>query len=233
MPRFDLLPAAALSRASPSQNEGEAVLSACAGLEDAAVEGLCGAAGGMGFLLARAARPEHPRLVALVAGGNWLAERGRLMARGARRFGIEPQRLLIVRPRTETDALWVMEEVLRSGAADLAIGAVEGASLTQTRRLDMAAREAGASAALLRTRPGEPLSAARRRWRIRALPSAPDPWDERAPGSPRWRAELVRRRDGAPGCWDVEWNDETGRLDLVAGLAGDRLGDGRRSIAAA
>ena len=155
------------------------------------------------------------------------------MARGAQAFGIPPERLLIVRPRTEAEALWALEEILRSGAADLAIGAVEGASLTQTRRLDMAAREAGATAALVRVRPGSPLSAARRRWRISALPSAPDPWDDRAPGAPRWRAELLRRRDGAPGSWDLEWNDETARLDLVAGLAGDGLGQGLRTIAAA
>jgi len=233
MSKPDLISATALSPAKTPENGAEAVFSACLGLEEAAGSGPGGAAAGMGFLLARAARREHPRLIALVAPVNWLAERGRLMARGALRFGIEPGRLLIVRPRTEAEALWALEEVLRSGAADLAIGAVEGASLTQTRRLDMAAREAGATAALLRLKPGEPLSAARRRWRVSALPSAPDPWDERAPGRPRWRAELVRRRDGAPGCWDLEWNDETGRLDLVAGLAGDGLGQGSRTVAAA
>lgn len=230
----DLIPAAALDRPNPdpAKTAGVAALSSCAGLEEAAVGGPGGAAAGLGFLLARAAGAGD-RLIALVAPGAWIAERGRLMARGAQAFGIPPARLLIVRPRTEVEALWALEEILRSGAADLAIGAVEGASLTQTRRLDMAARESGATAALVRVRPGSPLSAARRRWRISALPSASDPWDDRAPGAPRWRAELLRRRDGAPGCWDLEWNDETGRLDLVAGLAGDGLGQGLRTIAAA
>ena len=231
----DLIPAAALGRAAPdaAAPAGEAVLTPCAGLEEAAVCGLGGAAAGLGLLLARAATAGGERLIALVAPGAWIAERGGLMARGVLALAIPPARLLIVRPRTEAEALWALEEILRSGAADLAIGAVEGASLTQTRRLDMAAREAGATAALVRVRPGSPLSAARRRWRISALPSAPDPWDDRAPGAPRWRAELLRRRDGAPGCWDLEWNDETARLDLVAGLAGDGLGQGLRTIAAA
>jgi protein ImuA len=230
----DLIPAAALGRLGPglAKAAGEAALSPCAGLEDAAVGGLGGIAAGLGFLLARSAGAGD-RLIALVAPGAWIAERGGLMARGALAFGIPPGRLLIVRPRTEAEALWALEEILRSGAADLAIGAVEGASLTQTRRLDRVARESGATAALVRVRPGSPLSAARRRWRISALPSAPDPWDDRAPGAPRWRAELLRRRDGAPGCWDLEWNDETARLDLVAGLAGDGLGQGFRTIAAA
>lgn len=246
MVSFDLITAAALGHANPdpAKAAGEAALWPCAGLEEAAVGGLGGAAAGLGFLLARSSYAKASedkaaggksceRLIALVAPGGWIAERGGLMTRGAQAFGIPPERLLIVRPRTEAEALWALEEILRSGAADLAIGAVEGASLTQTRRLDMAAREAGATAALVRVRPGSPLSAARRRWRISALPSAPDPWDDRAPGAPRWRAELLRRRDGAPGCWDLEWNDETARLDLVAGLAGDGLGQGLRTIAAA
>jgi protein ImuA len=177
---------------------------------------------------------KEARLIALVVPRTWEAERGRLMARGALGFGIAPERFLVVRPKTEADALWALEEVLRSGAADLAVGAVKAASLTQTRRLDMAARQAGAMAGLIRVEGAAawPLSAARRRWRVRALPSARDPWDARASGAPRWRAELARRRDGPPGCWDLEWNDATGRLDLVEGLAGDGLGQGPRAASA-
>ncbi|MBX7248760.1 MAG: hypothetical protein K1X35_06845 [Caulobacteraceae bacterium] len=219
----------------PALAEGPA-FAPCPGLEETQAAGCLGAAASLGFLLARTAAStasrDRPRLIALVAPPAWLAERGRLMARGALRFGVSPERLLVVRPRTETETLWALEEVLRSGAADLVLGAVEGASLTQTRRLDMVARETGATAALVRLKPGEPLSAARRRWRIGPLPSALDPWDGRAPGRPRWRVELVRRRDGPPGCWDLEWNDETCRLDLVAGLAGHRMEQGSRTRAA-
>ena len=49
-----LIPAAVLSGSKPPGNEGEAVFAPCAGLEDAAAHGLCGAAAGIGFLLARA-----------------------------------------------------------------------------------------------------------------------------------------------------------------------------------
>lgn len=215
----------------------EAVLAPAAGLEDALVAGGAGAAAGLGFWLARLGGAGSPgRLIALVVPRTWEAERGRLMARGAMTFGVAPERFVVVRPRTEADALWALEEVLRSGAVDLAVGAVRAASLTQTRRLDMAARQSGALAGLIRIEGGEggvwPLSAARRRWRVRALPSAPDPWDARAPGAPRWRVELARRRDGPPGCWDLEWNDATGRLDLVEGLAGDGLGESPRKAAA-
>ena len=200
------------------------------GLEETAVPGGPGPASGVGFWLARAASAPGERLIALVAPRNWLAERGRLFARGAMRFGVRTERLLVVRPRTEAEALWALEEILRSGAADLAIGAVETASLTQTRRLDMAAREAGAAAGLIRVGEGGGLSAARKRWRVAPLASAEDRWDPRAPGRPRWRAELTRRRDGPPGVWDLEWNDAAGRLDLVEGLAGDGLGEDARVL---
>lgn len=227
-----------------------ASLAPAAGLEDALVGGGAGAAVGLGFWLARSCfapcfakatqggKATQDRLIALVVPRTWEAERGRLMARGAMAFGVAPERFLVVRPKTEGEVLWALEEVLRSGAVDLAVGAVKAASLTQTRRLDMAARQSGALAGLIRVE-GEqgqgvawPLSAARRRWRVKALPSADDPWDARAPGAPRWRVELARRRDGPPGCWDLEWNDATGRLDLVEGLAGDGLGEGPRKVAA-
>lgn len=215
-----------MRRARPSGDDAAVALAPGSGLEDAAVPGGAGPAAGLGFFLAREAGRGR-RSIALVAPRDWEAERGRLMARGAAAFGVRAERFLMVRTRTAAETLWALEEVLRSGAADLAIGAAGAPALTLTRRLDMAAREAGAACVLLRAAAvGEasPLSAARRRWRIRPLPSAPDRWDARAPGAPRWRASLERRRDGPPGSWDLEWNDETGRLDLVEGLAGDGLG---------
>ena len=223
--------APASAGAGPPVSAAGAVFGLTSGLEEATVPGGPGAAAGLGFWLARAAAGGE-RMIAVVAPRNWFAERGGLSARGARRFGVEPGRLLLVKPRTEAEVLWAMEEILRSGAADLALGAAEAASLTQTRRLDMAARLSGACAGLIRVGAGGGLSAARRRWAVRPLASGPDPWDARAPGRPRWRAQLLRRRDGPPGMWDLEWNDETGRLDLVEGLAGDSLGETARAVAA-
>jgi hypothetical protein len=55
-----------------------------------------------------------------------------------------------------------------------------------------------------------------------------------APGAPRLRAQLLRRRDGPPGAWALERDDETGGLHLAPGLAGDGVaqGDGRKVSAA-
>lgn len=150
----------------------------------------------------------------------WLNERGRPFGHGAAAMGIDPARLLMVRADKPVDALWVMEEALRSGAVCGAVGMVETPDFVATRRLDFAARAGRASAVLLRANPGADLSAARRRWRVSSLEAAIDPFDGRAPGRARMRIDLVRSRDGQPAHWILEQDDETGRLRLAAGLAG-------------
>lgn len=188
------------------------------GLEDVQVEDAAGMAAGLAFLIARQAEGDA-RLVAFVAPRFWLAERGRPFAHGLQRLGVSPDRVLVATPRNEAESLWALEEALRSGAAALAVGAVEGASLVATRRLDLIARGSGAAAALIRTTPARDLSAARRRWRITPELSAPHPWDGKASGPARWRALLERSRDGAHGEAILEFDDETHRLRLVDGLA--------------
>ncbi|WP_419816465.1 hypothetical protein [Glacieibacterium sp.] len=126
--------------------------------------------------------------------------------------------LLLVTTRTEADALWAIEQALLSGALGGVIGAVDRATLTQSRRVDFAARDGGTPAFLLRTS-GSGLSAARRRWRISAMPSARNLNDQVAPGQSRLFAELWRRRDGSPGHWRLDCDDATGRF-LVAGRLG-------------
>lgn len=196
------------------------------GLEEVCVAGASGVAAGIGFLLARQfadGLADRRRLVAFVAPRFWIGERGRPYGHGLERLGADPRRLLVATPATEADALWTLEEALRSGAVGLAIGTVEAASLTASRRLDLAAREAKSTVALVRTTAQNGLSAARRRWRLTPHPSAPDAFDPKASGPPRWRAELERSRDGAVGGAILEFDDETLRLGLVDGLADHRL----------
>lgn len=201
-----------------------------AGLEEVCVADAAGVAVSVAFLLTRAKR--DTRLAVLVVPRHWLHERGRPYEHGLIGLGLAPDRLLVITPKTEAESLWALEETLRSGAAGLAIGAVEGASLVATRRLDMIAREAGAMAALVRTTPQRNLSAARRRWRLSPAPSATHPWDSRASGAPRWHAVLERSRDGALGQALLEFDHETLRLHLADGLAGDGLAPGSGTGAA-
>ena len=159
------------------------------------------------------------RPVAMVSTPLFDHERGRLFGWGARGLGLDPGRLLLIRARREPEALWAFEEALKSGATAAVIGALDRPAFVATRRLDYAARAGQASGFVLRTAPAGDLSAARLRWRVAARPSAPHPFDPRAPGAARLEAELVRSRDGRTGRFLLEQEHETGRFRLAAGLA--------------
>lgn len=157
------------------------------------------------------------RPVLITATRAWLGEHGRPYGPGL------PATSLILAPvTTAAEALWTLEQALRSGAVSLALGAVDGATLAQTRRLDFAAKQGGC-VGLVMPRGLDGLSAARRRWRISTFESATDPGDPRAPGPARLVAELVRGRGERPRTWILEQDDETHRLRLADRLAGDGL----------
>lgn len=188
-------------------------------------------AAAFGFALARLKGLEDERPLLICAPRNQLSEFGWPFAQGVLRNN--PARLLLAAPAREAQALWALEEGLKSGALAGGLVLAERPDFVMTRRLDFAAKAGGAMAVVLRARPPGDLSAARLRWRISALPSAGRPLDPRAPGHARMRAELVRRRDGPPATWDVEVEDETHHLRLAARLAGDGLvADGRTAAAA-
>lgn len=157
------------------------------------------------------------RPVLMTATRAWLGEQGRPYGPGL------PGASLILAPvTTAAEALWTLEQALRSGAVSLALGAVDGATLAQTRRLDFAAKQGGC-VGLVMPRGLDGLSAARRRWRISTSESAVDPDDARTPGPARLIVELVRGRGERPGAWILEQDDETHRLRLADRLAGDGL----------
>lgn len=203
----------------------------CAGLEEACATTPRDMAATLAFALARMAGQDR-RGVGLALTRAWLNEHGRPYGPGlAARFGRVDGVLLVV-CRTEAEALWAMEQGLRSGGLSLMLGGIEGADLTQTRRLDFAARDGTSAGVLLRTRTGD-LSAARRRWRIAAEASGGDADDLRAPGPMRLMAELTRSRGERPGVWMLEMEDETHRLRLADRLAGHGHGPVGRTARAA
>ena len=172
------------------------------------------------FALSRR-RAGDVRPVLVTAPRAWFVEYGRPYGPG-----LSGLPFIVAPAATLAETLWVMEQGLRSGAVSMGLGAVEGASLAQTRRLDFAAKQ-GEAVGLVLSRGLDGLSAARRRWRISAQVSATDPEDERAPGRSRLVAELTRGRGERPGAWMLEQDDETHRLRLA-----DRLADlGPPSIA--
>ena len=158
----------------------------------------------------------------------WIVPRDDLFAPGLLELGLPPERLIVVAVRPRDARLWALEEALRSPGLVAALSEVDQLTLTQSRRLQLAAEAKGGVALLLRpTRAAEAPSAALTRWRISSDPSASRPDGRRRElGAPRWRVELFRCRGGRTGTWQIEWRKEgwheiTHPVPLVAS-SGDR-----------
>jgi protein ImuA len=168
----------------------------------------------------------------------WVLRQADLFAPGLAGAGLLPERVIFA--EAGKTVLAVMEEGLRHPGLCAVVGELTGKlSLVASRRLQLAAEQAGVMAILLRRSNGfddpilnEPTAAATR-WRIAALPSPPAlPHDPDTPGlgRARWRLDLTRCRSGEPGSWITEACDATGRLGLVPGIA-DRPDPARLRVA--
>ena len=163
----------------------------------------------------------------LVRDGNFILwcgqpralDAGELYAPSLRAFGVDPERVILVRARRDADALWAMEEGLRSRSLAAAVGEVAELNLTAGRRLQLAAEAGGAAAIVLRPDRGTPSpGAAATRWRIGepsdrtvgALQEPPPP----GLGAAQRQAKPFRCRGGA--FRTIEWNDETGDFSVAA-----------------
>ncbi|WP_443971113.1 ImuA family protein [Sphingobium sp. CR28] len=162
----------------------------------------------------------------------WLVRRHNLFTPALSQAGLAPERLIFAAARNDADLLAAMEDALRHRGLGAVIAEVGKASLTATRRLQLAA-EGGTTMALLFRRSArgdvDPLaepSAARTKWRISAAPSAPLPMA--GVGRARWRVELLRQRGGDPFEMTVEACDETGCCALATELV-DRPDSSRRT----
>jgi hypothetical protein len=101
--------------------------------------------------------------------------------------GLEPARMLIVRPRTGLDVLWAMEQALRSGACAAVLGWVGAVDGNALRRLKLAAEE-GASLGVLFRPPGCRAESSPAALRILLEPRAGGGLD----------LEILKSRGGAP-----------------------------------
>jgi protein ImuA len=154
----------------------------------------------------------------------WCLTRPDLFAPALAQVGLDPDRVIYVEAGDDASVLSCAEEGLRHGGLGGVVAEVAKLSLTASRRLQLAAEAGGTLGLALRRwrRPaeasdfGQP-TAARTRWRVSALPSAPLPVP--GVGRARWLVELVRAQAGASADWVLEACDEGGRLALPAELA--------------
>lgn len=173
----------------------------------------------LGFALAQARRhlqPCRPGLLILQLKAD-AQELGFPYAPGLRGFGLEAEAVVLIRTDTVAELLWAAEEAI----ACRAVGAVvadlahthKTLDFTASRRLALRTAAAQSTMFLVRYARGREASAARFRWRIAAQPSRPPPFDQQAPGRPRWevtleKGSLGRGRGRAEGkTFLVDWTD--------------------------
>jgi protein ImuA len=166
-----------------------------------------------------------------IAARRTLTEFGSPYGHGLAQLGLDVSRLVLVDAETDKDALWALEETLRSEARPAVVAGVlaGGVDLTSSRRLNLAAAPrrtplvllTGAITSSVTSARASGTSAAATRWRIAAAPAARDRFGTLA--APRWHAALERcrmgRSSGRPGAWLIEWNHVTHRFRVVEGLA--------------
>ena len=166
------------------------------------------------FTLMAAALQERSGPAVFVAAQRAL-EFGTPYGHGLNQLGVDVGRLILVDADTDKDALWALEEALRSDAKPaIVIGAIEDdLDLTQSRRLNLAAATHATPHVLSRGMKVAGTSAAATRWRITPAPAARDRFDTFAYW--RWHVTLERCRNGRTGAWLIEWDHAARRFRSV------------------
>lgn len=179
------------------------------------------------------------------AGGGWTAwitQDADLYAPGLAALGLDLRRLMLVAARRDAEVCWALEEALRSHSLRAVVGEIGAVSMIATRRLQLAAEQAGIPCFLLRRwrtqalaqkHRAQPIAAATR-WRIASMP---DEAGEIRPelGRMRWRADLWRCRNGQPASWMMEMghDDDQQRIAAFPVAVADPLADRPAPAAAA
>ncbi len=153
----------------------------------------------------------------------WIAPCPDLHGPGLLACGLDPGRLVMIRPASNAAALDAMEAVLRGGVTAAVVAEIDRLDRTASHRLQLACLRHGTTGFVLRRWPNGRKDAATRpgtavtRWQLTAAPSR---MRGREAGPPRWLVTLLHARGGRPGEWimEVVKNAPLG-LRVVAALA--------------
>ena len=141
-----------------------------------------------------------------------------LYARAATPFDVDLSKAVFIRPEHPPDALWSLEQTLRTRGIGAVVCDVEKLSSQVCRRLQLAAEIGGGLGILLRPAQAQRQpSFAEYRFLVQALPPPDKP---EAVVSRRWRVELLRaRRQFAERSVVVELSNGSDGLCVVSELA--------------
>ena len=138
--------------------------------------------------------------------GIWICSTRMIFPPALQFFHVVPHRILFINLKKEKEKLWAMEEALRCESVAVVVGEINEVSFTESRRLQLAVEQSKATGFLLRRNPKNMATACVTRWKIQQASSDND---NNLPGIgfPRWKVELIKVRNGKPGCWEMEWRE--------------------------
>lgn len=145
---------------------------------------------------------------------------GTLCPLGLVAVGIDVDRVLVVRPRDDREAMWAAEQAMRCPAVDMTVLPVDRLRSHQGRRAKLAVEHGGGIGVLVRPwRARREACWADVRYVVRPLPTPIGSRDR------RWRIEVAYQRGGIPGeTFETTLCHETGRLRVGSELADPAVG---------
>jgi protein ImuA len=145
-------------------------------------------------------------LSARIAGNNgnilFIAPGSSLYPLGLLPYGVRLERLLVVSVRRPQDLAWAVLEALRCSQVSVVMTLLNGVNLTDSRRLQLAAENSGATGFLLGPARSAPIAAPITRWLISPHVGQSHRFDE-----PAWKLDLLYCRGGIPGNWILAWRE--------------------------
>jgi protein ImuA len=140
---------------------------------------------------------EHGNIVYIASGRS-------LHPLGLLPYGMRLDRFLYVSIRRPQDLAWAVMETLRCPQVSAVMSVLDGVSLTDSRRLQLAAESSGATGFLLGHATSPPIAAPITRWKVTSNVGKPaQRFDE-----PAWTLDLLYCRGGRPGSWSIEWSNQ-------------------------
>jgi len=171
-------------------------------LSEVFADSIANAGAALGFALGQARSmlgAAHPGLLVLQLKSD-VQEMGLPYGLGLRAYGLESSAFVLIRTDTIVELLWAMEEAIACRAVGAVIADIayphKALDFTASRRLALRAAGSGAAVFIVRYGREREASAAKFRWKITPQPSRPPPFDDKAPGAPRWRVTLEKGRLG-------------------------------------
>lgn len=135
----------------------------------------------------------------------WISRRRTIFPPSLKLFGIDSGKIIFIDVPREKEVLWVMEEALKCRALNAVVAEIKELDFTHSRRLQLAVENSRVTGFVHRLGPRRiSPTASVTRWQVYPVNSHPV---DGLPGVgfPRWKVELLKVRNGRPGCWELEW----------------------------